>query len=382
MLLSPVSQLNPSEASPLDAAGAVEHGQNHLPATTSQHATIEDVQAKHDCISAKCVTQIKHKNWPRHLWSQWLKFVCPYCHPANAFENPRLDHIQSHHKAKHPGKPGPKRPKARDVAAGTVLITDTWSALACGVCAQCFEATPGDAASMLKAQTEFVIHVNRQHQNPIPQAWQVGIAVEGLLKRTDVAPMWERLLAHYGCDTMDNVIGDIQDDYAEWWCKMLRYPTSPEWLERNLPPLLVAGIFDREPQLAMAIHVPDFSANSSQAPVTQPDATSGAALTYQNLDLLGAAAGPSTRTTTATPSFYTAGIDQMDIDTAPTTADLDDARPREEAALEHSKSQASIAMENDAYPFTEPPNGQVFSNVGGGPALEDFSSSNPGTGYA
>lgn len=363
-----VTQSNTSQSALLNTTNVVGHGQNHADVTTTQNAATHDEQTRHDCVTLKCMTTLTKKSRDRHLWSQWLKFLCAYC----PYESARLDHAQSHYKKKHPDQPGPKRPTIRDVAAGKVRILESWSALACGICGQCFEATPGDAASMLQAHDSFVAHVSRQHRNVGPQGWHVRVALKGLLRRRDVAPTWQSFVQRYGCQEIDGIISGVtEDDYAEWWCSTLKYPTTVPWLERNLPHLLYAGLCNLRPDLALAIELPDFidGPDGDETTAIQTDAVSGATS-------LGVSA-PSTDTTT-TRSYYTEGPERMDTETAATTADAADAQRREDVAMERGKSQTSEAMENDAQPYTD---GQVFNNLGGAPALEGFSFGMPASRF-
>ena len=301
------------------------------------------------------------------MWSHWLKFVCAHCRPrATAFESSRLDHIQTHRKKKHPSQPKPSLPSARAIAAGTVQITDEWCAIACGICARCFEATSGDVVTMLKAQKDLIAHIKRHHPDIGECTWHVRPAVNGLLQREDVAPSWTRLLKRYGCEDIGNIIAGVAEvDYVEWWYDRLRYPTSDAWLEQNLPHLLYAGVVSRYPELAMRIDLPDFIDMPDAGVAGQSDPTSGATVTYHE-DTTAAAAGPDTVTTPCHTERSTEIA--MDMETAPTTADWSDAR---DMGLEHRSSQAWNALENEAYPFAEPGNGPLLNSVGSGPALAE-----------
>lgn len=322
-----------------------------------QHTAPIDPPVKHDFVSAVSIKSYESQNRKRQLEALWLKYTCRYCR----YENGRQDHLRDHHRKKHRGHP---------FIDGPVRITDSWCAVACGMCPQIYEATPGHYKSMHKAQKNLVTHVVRQHSNDALAAWQVSTAVRGLLQMQEVAPIWNDILRRYQCEHIHNPVAELMNNkpYAEWWYRMLRQPADPQWLRDQLPSLLYAGIEERYPIQAMTLAENIASSDFGPTTWTTTHDLTAAGAEHSFNDTMTYGAGSSTVSRSVT-SYYTQDQAPMEKETAPTTADLRDLLHAQHAGFKPSDIHDVNAPGHGTEHIADPGDANMLKDVGNNPHL-------------
>jgi len=117
------------------------------------------------------------------------------------------------------------------------IVDQAWSAQACGICVQTFEAQAGDPADMFKAQEAYLKHCSDRHPATKHGDWHYKTAVEGLLQQSSIVNIWHGSLQQHGLSANAAFAGMSEEDARNWF-DVFRFPLDYDKATANISRLL------------------------------------------------------------------------------------------------------------------------------------------------